>query len=278
MALDVFKSTGRALLGQPSIFCGLLRLLALCACGLLASFALRGEEQPEAGVEVSAEEKAICELTNEERRKAGLGALQLNAKLFEAARAHAANMLKRGKMAHKLDGKEAPQRVAARGYKYSVVGENVAFGQETPEELVAAWMGSPIHRANILRKEFTEVGVGIARDKDGHPYYAQDFGSPETEEAKLPVRKVSFTISNETKRTVKVKLPGSDKSWELEPGETGVYTLSGAGEFAPAKVRVGKASMELKSEDGVQYVIQPTDGGFEVNKEEPVRTQSGGVE
>ncbi|MGD0089400.1 MAG: hypothetical protein ABSE73_05720, partial [Planctomycetota bacterium] len=93
------------------------------------------------------------------------------------------------------------------------------------------------------------------------------------EEVKLPPHKVSFTISNETKRTVKVTLPGSDKHWELEPGERGSYTLSGAGEFAPAKARVGKTTLELKTENGAQYVIEPADGGFEVHKEEPVRIQ-----
>ncbi|MGD0094606.1 MAG: CAP domain-containing protein, partial [Planctomycetota bacterium] len=128
---------------------------ALLAWVLLASFRMRGAEKPEAGVELSAEEKAVCELTNKERKNAGLEPLQLNAKLFEAARAHAANMLKHGKMAHKLDGQEAPQRVAAKGYRYALVGENVAYGQETPEEVVAAWMASPTHRANILRAQFT---------------------------------------------------------------------------------------------------------------------------
>ena len=54
-------------------------------------------------------------------------------------------------------------------------GENIAYGARTPTELMTMWMGSPGHRANILRASFTHLGVGIARSGTGRLYATQDF-------------------------------------------------------------------------------------------------------
>jgi uncharacterized protein YkwD len=43
---------------------------------------------------------------------------------------------------------------------------------------MTAWMNSPEHRANILDPSFTDIGVGIAYDSRGEPYYTQEFGEP----------------------------------------------------------------------------------------------------
>jgi uncharacterized protein YkwD len=47
------------------------------------------------------------------------------------------------------------------GVTYKAAGENIAKGQRTPQEVVTAWMNSPGHRANILNKRFTHIGVGF---------------------------------------------------------------------------------------------------------------------
>ena len=56
--------------------------------------------------------------------------------------------------------------------QYKSAGENIAMGQSTPEQVVKAWMNSSGHRANILNKNYTHIGVGYV--KDGH-YWTQMF-------------------------------------------------------------------------------------------------------
>jgi uncharacterized protein YkwD len=59
------------------------------------------------------------------------------------------------------------------------VGENVAWGQNISlEQTMADWMNSQGHRYNILKKEFTEIGLGYAKNKDGKYYCTQVFGTP----------------------------------------------------------------------------------------------------
>jgi uncharacterized protein YkwD len=57
----------------------------------------------------------------------------------------------------------------------SRVGENIAYGNVSADQMVAMWMSSPGHRANILRPEFTHLGVGVARTGSGRVYGTQDF-------------------------------------------------------------------------------------------------------
>jgi uncharacterized protein YkwD len=127
---------------------------------------------------VSAEEQGVIDLTNAERKGAEkpLPPLKMNPKLMEAARKHAANMAAQEKMDHVLDGKNPADRATAAGYKWRAVGENVAAGQKTPKEVVKAWMDSPPHRENILNDAYNEIGVAVAKGKDGMLYWAQVFG------------------------------------------------------------------------------------------------------
>jgi uncharacterized protein YkwD len=130
-------------------------------------------------VELTDAEKEIVELTNKERAKEGLPALKVSPVLCNVARAHSANMAKQAKVDHVLDGKSFPERTKDAGYAFLACGENIAHGREgsTPKQLFAWWMSSKIHRENILRKEFTEIGVGVRTEKDG-VYATQLFASP----------------------------------------------------------------------------------------------------
>ncbi len=58
----------------------------------------------------------------------------------------------------------------------TMVGENIAAGQPTARAVMKAWMGSPGHRRNILNKRYRKIGLGLARDADGTPYWVQNFG------------------------------------------------------------------------------------------------------
>jgi uncharacterized protein YkwD len=140
--------------------------------------AIADEPKKDEEFKPSREEQAILDLVNKEREKGKLPPLQANEKLFKAARGHSANMAKQERMEHNLDGLEPADRVKAEGYASRFVGENVAFGLRTPAEVMKVWMNSEGHRKNILRKEYTEIGIGIARSKRGVPYYTQVFARP----------------------------------------------------------------------------------------------------
>ncbi len=127
---------------------------------------------------LTAEELAVIDLTNAERAKGEkkLPALKMNPKLMDAARKHAANMAAQEKMDHVLDEKNPADRAKAAGYKYRGLGENIAAGQETPKDVVKAWMDSPPHRENIMKGEYLEVGVAVVKSKTGDRYWVQVFG------------------------------------------------------------------------------------------------------
>jgi uncharacterized protein YkwD len=121
----------------------------------------------------------LIDLTNQERRKQELQELTVDPLLMKMARDHSANMAKQNIMSHELNGVTFQQRLEQSGYKASMAGENIAAGQPTPADAIAAWMKSPGHRANILNPDFTQIGVGIAQSAAGIFYYTQDFGTPQ---------------------------------------------------------------------------------------------------
>ncbi|MER6530132.1 CAP domain-containing protein [Streptomyces sp. NPDC001508] len=117
----------------------------------------------------------ILELVNDERSKAGCSALTLNDTLTKAAQAHSEDMAAHRNMSHTgSDGSMPGDRLTKAGYAWSAYGENVAYGYSGPEQVMAAWMSSPGHKANILNCSFKEIGVGLAQPGD---YWTQDFGA-----------------------------------------------------------------------------------------------------
>jgi uncharacterized protein YkwD len=129
-------------------------------------------------LKLTKEEQAVVDLTNAERKKADLMPLTPNMKLMTAARLHAANMAKQDKLEHVLDEKNPADRVKDTGYRYSSTGENIAWNAVTPKEVVKGWMESPPHKENILKPEYTEIGVAVAKNKKGERYWVQVFGTP----------------------------------------------------------------------------------------------------
>jgi uncharacterized protein YkwD len=155
----------------------MLRIALCCALWLIVSFV---PAQQQKAFEQTADEMTIFELTNKERKAKDLPALVLSPALSKIARAHSENMARQGKFEHKLDGKEAKERVKEAGYKFSKVGENIAMGEDGAKlpKIMKAWMESGGHRENILSAEFVEIGVGIARNKAGDLYITQVFAKP----------------------------------------------------------------------------------------------------
>ncbi|MFV9506489.1 MAG: CAP domain-containing protein, partial [Oscillochloridaceae bacterium umkhey_bin13] len=96
---------------------------------------------------------------------------------------HSQDMAQRGYFSHfSPEGRDPSDRVDATGYQWQMVGENIASGYRTPQEVVAGWMDSPGHRANILRCEFTEIGIGYFERPDDpsrmRTYWTQVFATP----------------------------------------------------------------------------------------------------
>lgn len=100
------------------------------------------------------------------RQNAGLGVMAANASLNQIARAHAADMNANGFFSHTNPaGQGANDRVSAAGIGVCGVAENIAFGYDNATTVFNLWMGSPGHRANILRPGYTNYGLGQDGDK-----------------------------------------------------------------------------------------------------------------
>ena len=107
----------------------------------------------------------LC-LLNAERARHGAAALSQNLLLEHAAELHSLDMAKRQFFEHNdPDGVHPEERIVHAGYPPLLVGENLAWGElakSTPASIVALWMHSPGHRANVLRPGFREIGIGLA--------------------------------------------------------------------------------------------------------------------
>ncbi len=129
--------------------------------------------------DVSAVEKEVVRLVNVERQKNGLNPLELDAQLSNVARLKSQDMATKGYFSHTSPTYGSPFDMMKQfGIKYSAAGENIAMGQPSAEAVVKAWMNSEGHRANILSKSFTKIGVGYYKGSNGSPYWTQMFIKP----------------------------------------------------------------------------------------------------
>ena len=122
---------------------------------------------------VAAYESEVIRLVNEIRRQNGLSALTANWELSRIARYKSQDMVDNRYFSHTSPTYGTPfQMIRAFGLSYRTAGENIAYGQRTPQAVVDAWMNSSGHRANILNAAFTQIGVGYV--SSGH-YWTQMF-------------------------------------------------------------------------------------------------------
>lgn len=108
-------------------------------------------------------------------------ALVRSARLEAIARAYAQDMAAHGYMSHTArDGSSPAQRVTRGGYRWLATGENLASGLTDPEALVAGWLASPEHCANLMDPAYTELGVGFAVNARTAPgsYWALELARP----------------------------------------------------------------------------------------------------
>jgi hypothetical protein len=134
-------------------------------------------------------EEEVVRLTNEERARGGCcggegcfspaSALEVEPMLTRAARAHALDMAEQMYFDHdSMDGRSPFDRMREAGFRGCAMGENIAAGQSTPEQVVDGWRDSPGHCANMLAPGFERIGVGY-RPAPAQPtphFWVQNFG------------------------------------------------------------------------------------------------------
>ena len=115
----------------------------------------------------------VVRLVNEERRKAGLSELAVDVNVQSAANVRAKEIV--SSFSHtRPDGRSFSTALREAGVSFRGSGENIAWGQRTPEAVVQAWMNSAGHRANILNASYTTIGVGYYV-VNNTPYWVQLF-------------------------------------------------------------------------------------------------------
>lgn len=137
--------------------------------------------EPETGETTTPDESVhpyvlrIVELVNEERAKAGLNPVTLDTSASEAALVRARETVQL--FSHtRPDGRSCFTALTEQGVRYRTAGENIAYGQRSPEQVMEGWMNSSGHRANILGESFTHIGVGYYQ-VNGVNYWTQMFFS-----------------------------------------------------------------------------------------------------
>jgi hypothetical protein len=126
---------------------------------------------------------ALVDLTNTDRASNNLGPVGPNTTLDQAAQAAADDMANKGYFAHVSPTGTTPWNWLNQvGYQYQYAGENLAVNFTDSDQVETAWMNSPTHRANILKSQYTQVGVGVANGtyegKDA-TFVVQFFAAPE---------------------------------------------------------------------------------------------------
>lgn len=142
------------------------------------------EETPDNGTEQNPEDNnngtsqgdfasQVVALVNAERAKQGLSALTIDTKVQQAALVRAKESAQ--SFSHtRPNGSSFSTALTEAGVSYRTAGENIAYGQSTPQQVMNAWMNSSGHRANILNANYTTIGVGYTVI-NGTAYWAQLF-------------------------------------------------------------------------------------------------------
>jgi uncharacterized protein YkwD len=181
----VRRVSRRLLLGSLGL--ALAALLASSASTASASACKRwGTDDPSTLSHEHARAATTC-FINRVRARKGRHRLDTSDQLEQASQAHTDYMRDHKCFDHQCDGEASlKKRLETSGYPSGTweAGENIAYGggdMGTPKAIFKAWMGSPGHRANILKRKFRDIGVGFAHGTPKHPHadggtYTADFG------------------------------------------------------------------------------------------------------
>lgn len=206
-------------------------------------------------------EAAIVELTNAFRQEQRLGTVAPNKELAAAARWFADYLARTGKFGHQADGREPQERAAAHGYRFCMVGENLAMNldsrgftsQGLAIQTVEGWKASPPHRRTLLEPAVTEIGIAVARVPDKHPRFVsvQLLGRPES-------LKVELKIQNMSTQTVSYTLAGESHS--IDPRTAVTHTSCEPGEVMFQRAGAASPIARFPMRDGAAFTIRPGEG------------------
>ena len=154
----------------------LMRVALLCLLAAAVAMAPAGAtDDASQRLALSADEEQAVELLNADRSAQGLLPLRVNLTVATLAREYAQDMIDRGYFSHvSPEGDTFTDRLARYGVAFRSAGENLGMhGSVAAVERML--MNSPAHRANILGKDFAEVGIGVRAAADGSVYVVQVF-------------------------------------------------------------------------------------------------------
>jgi uncharacterized protein YkwD len=145
----------------------------------------------------------VVSLVNQHRQALGLSTLGVSPTLTASAQWKSAHMAYYQYMQH--DDPAPPvartvtDRIAACGYPTTNVawGENIAYGYQTPQDVMTAWLNSAGHKANIENPSFRAIGVGAVHSSNGSWYWTQDFGSLLDSGTQPPPQGPTVTLTSE---------------------------------------------------------------------------------
>jgi uncharacterized protein YkwD len=122
--------------------------------------------------------EAALAAVNAFRSKNGRGSVVLDARLTKAAAMQSETQAERSWIGHDGPGGSRPKDRAMRaGFRAKIASENVASGQKSFSDVMRSWEGSTGHRENLLRPEVTAIGVAMAKDSSGRPYWTLVLGA-----------------------------------------------------------------------------------------------------
>lgn len=190
----------------------------------------------------------IVTLTNTLRERTGLFPYKPASPLERSSENKADDMADRQYFSHRSpDGKTITSWIDEQGYDYAVAGENLAMGFHTAEDVVAAWTKSTTHYANLIDRDFQDVGVGVVSGTyDGIPtiYVAQHFGAPQV--LSVPQKK--------SKSPVVLKREPSHVDWKkADRGTVLSATAALEGPVKTVEVHVRDHAIPLQRETADQY-------------------------
>ena len=144
-----------------------LPLLLIVGLGFVVSTLWSSRQHSVLGYATAISPSSLLQATNQDRQDSRVADLRLNTQLSNAAQAKALDMVHNNYWSHvSPSGRQPWQFIAAAGYSFGAAGENLEYGLGASSQVVAAWMGSSEHRANVLNAQFTDVGFGIANAPD----------------------------------------------------------------------------------------------------------------
>ena len=118
---------------------------------------------------------AALQTINRNRSAQGAGPVELHPALIQAATQQACQMARQGRLGH---GASPSQRLTTTGYRASIAAENVGVGPRDENGMIATWMQSPPHRANLVNRRLRDAGLAQATDANGQVYWALILAAP----------------------------------------------------------------------------------------------------